>query len=186
MDDLFKDVEEMKPDGEQPLHFYYNREERLKKASPQVQEYYNGGMKPVTGFKVFFLKQNRYIFLTLILLTIGCMFYSCINKTRNAATISDVNFTLNAFSYDEEVYMSIEMKRSKKAKEAFPVPIEAQVFLIENNNQVYDKKQIDYVYSGTEEDFLRAKFTDYDIIRIDVILKAGDQEKELSAKVEQR
>ena len=186
MDDLFKDVEEMKPDGEQPLHFYYNREERLKKASPQVQEYYRGGMKPVTGIKVFFLKQNRYIFFALLLFAAATWIYSGLNKTFDSTTLNGVDYELTSFSYDQEIYVSIKMKRNKKEKEMFPVPIEADIFLIENNNQVFDKKVMNYVYNGQEEDFLRAKYTDYDIIRVDVILKSGDEEKEISAEVEKR
>lgn len=185
MDDLFKDVEEGRPDGEQPLHFYYNREERIAKAPPQVQEYYRGGMRPVRGIKVFFLKQNRYIFFALILFVAATWIYSGLNKTRDSVTMAGVNFELSSFSYEEEVYVSLKMKRSKKAENNFPVPIEADIFLIENNNQVYDKKVMNYVYNEGEE-FLRAKFTDYDIIRVDIILKSGEEKKEVSAAVERR
>ena len=186
MDDLFKDVEEIRPDGEQPLHFYYNREERLKKASPQVQEYYRGGMKPVTGIRVFFLKQNRYIFITLIVLTAFALVYSAMNRPRDNCEINGVNFEINSFSFEEEVFISLKMDRGKKNKEAIPLPFEATIFLIENNNQIYDKKVMNYVYSEEGEDFLRAKFTDYDIIRVDVIIKAGDEQKEISCKVAKR
>ena len=47
---LFKNVEEMRPDGEQPLHFYYNREERIARAPEIVKAYYRGEMKNVRGF----------------------------------------------------------------------------------------------------------------------------------------
>lgn len=181
--DLFKDVEEIKPDGEQPLHYYYNREERIAKAPPQVQEYYKGGMRPVKGFKVFFLKQNRFIFLTLIIFVAATWLYTGLNKTRNAATFNNVNFELKAFSTGEEVYVSVKMNRKKNAKEKTPVYIEADVFAIENNNQVCNKVTLPCVYNDGEE-FLRTKFTDYDIIRVDVMLHIGDEEKELSAAVE--
>ena len=182
MDDLFKDVEEGRPDGEQPLHFYYNREERIAKASPQVQEYYNGGMRPVKGIKIFFTKQNRYIFFALIFFVAATWIYTGLNKTRSGATIGDLNCELTAFSFKEEIYVSISMKRKKKAENDFPIPVEAEVFVIDPNNQVGDKRKLNWVYNDGEE-FLETKFTDYDIIRVDVILTAGDEEKELSAEV---
>ena len=185
MDDLFKDVEEVRPDGEQPLHFYYNREERIAKASPQVQEYYRGGMRPVRGIKVLFIKQNRYIFLALVFFVAITWLYTGLNRTSNAATINGVNCELSAFSFGEEVYVSVSMKRSKKSDDTIPVNITADIFVINNDNQVSDKREIGHVYNKDEE-FLRAKFTDYDIIRIDVILKSGDEKKEISAAVKQQ
>ena len=38
------------------------------------------------------------------------------------------------------------------------------------------------IYEAGEQ-YIRTKFTDYDIIRVDVILNAGGTEKELSAEV---
>ena len=66
---MFEDIEEIVPDNEadKPLVFRYNREERIAKAPKLVQDYYNGNLKPVRGIRIFFTKQNRYIFFALIL-----------------------------------------------------------------------------------------------------------------------
>ena len=65
---MFEDVEEFVPDDEadKKLKYYYNREERIAKAPQLVKDYYAGKMKPVRGFRIFFTKQNRYIFFALI------------------------------------------------------------------------------------------------------------------------
>lgn len=180
----FKDVEEIKSDNseENEFHFYYNREERIAKAPRNVQEYYNGGMRPVTGIKVLFNKQNRFILLALVLFVGAAWIYSGFNSTRAYENLSGINCELAAFEYEEEVYVSIKMKRSKKATDLRPMTVNAEVFVIDPNNQVGDKRSLSYVYAEGEQ-YLRTKFTDYDIIRVDVILKIGDEEKELSAEV---
>ena len=47
MSDIFPKVEEGRPEGEQPLHYFYNREERIAHAPQNVKDYYAGKMQPV-------------------------------------------------------------------------------------------------------------------------------------------
>ena len=54
--------------------------------------------------------------------------------------------------------------------------------MIDPNNQISDKRSDSMIYSDGEQ-YLRTKFTDYDIIRVDAIINADGQEKELSAQV---
>ena len=181
---MFEDIEEIVPDdpAEKPLKFYYNREERIAKAPPLVQEYYNGGLKPVRGFRIFFTKQNRYIFFALIFFVGATWIYTGLNKTRAGTTIAGINCELTAFSYEEEVYVSIQLKRSSKSRDTASVAFDVEYFAIDPNNQVGEKKSGHLVYEEGEQ-YLRTKFTDYDIIRVDVIMNAGGYEKELSAEV---
>ena len=181
---MFEDVEEIIPDDgvEKPLKYYYNREERISKAPKLVQDYYNGNLKPVRGFRIFFTKQNRYIFFALIFFVGATWIYTGLNRTRAGTTMAGINFELSAFSYEEEVYVSLKMKRSKNSKSKAPATVNVEYFVIDPNNQISDKRTDSIIYSEGEQ-YLRTKFTDYDIIRVDVILNAGDEEKELSAEV---
>ena len=181
---MFEDVDEFVPDNEadKKLVFRYNREERIARAPQIVKDYYDGKMKPVRGIRIFFTKQNRYIFFALIFFIGATWIYTGLNRTRAGTTLSGINFELTAFSYEEEVYVSLQMKRSKKSKSTAPVSVNAEYFAIDPNNQVGDKRSDSTIYSEGEL-YLRTKFTDYDIIRVDVILNAGGQEKELSALV---
>lgn len=181
---MFEDVEEFVPDDEadKKLKYYYNREERIAKAPQLVKDYYAGKMKPVRGFRIFFTKQNRYIFFALIFFVGATWIYTGLNKTRAGTTLAGINFELMAFSYEEEVYVSLQMKRSSRSKDVAPVPVAAEFFAIDPNNQVGDKRNGQLVYDEGEK-YIRTKFTDYDIIRVDVILNAGGTEKELSAEV---
>ena len=181
---MFEDVEEIKPDDgvEKPLKFYYNREERIARAPKLVQDYYNGKMKPVRGFRIFFIPQNRYIFFALIFFVGAAWIYTGLNKTKAGTTIAGINCELTAFSYEEEIYVSLQMKRSKKSKSTAPVAFNVEYFVIDPNNQISDKRSDSMIYSDGEQ-YLRTKFTDYDIIRVDAIINADGQEKELSAQV---
>ena len=181
---MFEDVEEIIPDDEadKKLVFRYNREERLKKAPQLVRDYYDGKLKPVRGFRIFLTKQNRYIFFALIFFVGAAWVYTGLNNTRAGTTLSGINFELTAFSYEEEVYVQLKMKRSSRSRERAPVPVDAEFFAIDPNRQVGDRRQGQIVYEEGEQ-YIRTKFTDYDIIRVDVILNAGGSEKELSAEV---
>ncbi len=181
---MFEDVEEIVPDdpADKKLKFYYNREERITKAPQLVKDYYAGKLKPVRGFRIFFTKQNRYIFFALIFFVGAAWIYTGLNKTRAGTTLAGINFELTAFSYEEEVYVSLRMKRSRRSKETGPVNVSAEFFAIDPNNQVGDKRLGQLVYDEGEQ-YIRTKFTDYDIIRVDMILDAGGSEKELSAEV---
>lgn len=181
---MFEDIEEIVPDNdaEKPLVFRYNREERIARAPKLVQDYYNGKLEPVRGFRIFFTKQNRFIFFALIFFVGATWIYTGLNKTRAGTTLAGINFELTAFSYEEEVYVSLQMKRSSRSRESAPVNVKAEFFAIDPNRQVGDKRNGQLVYDEGEK-YIRTKFTDYDIIRVDVILEAGGVEKELSAEV---
>ena len=181
---MFEDVEEFVPDEENDKKFIYryNREERIAKAPQLVKDYYAGKLKPVRGFRIFLTKQNRYIFFALIFFVGATWIYTGLNRTRSGTTLAGVNFELSAYSYEEEVYVSLQMQRSSRSKETAPLAVEAEFFAIDPNNQVGDKVSGQLVYEEGQQ-YIRTKFTDYDIIRVDVILNAGGSEKELSAEV---
>ena len=108
--------------------------------------------------------------------------YTGLNRTRAGTTLAGINFELTAFSYEEEVYVQLKMKRSSRSRETAPINVAAEFFAIDPNRQVGDKREGQLVYESDEQ-YIRTKFTDYDIIRVDVILSAGGYEKELSAEV---
>ena len=60
--------------------------------------------------------------------------------------------------------------------------MEVEFFAIEQNNQVSDKSFSSIIFENNDE-YLRAKFTDFDIIRVDAIVKLNDKHIELSGVV---
>ena len=189
---MFDDVEEIvsEKQSENKMKFYYNREERIANAPKIVQDYYNGKMKPVRGIRIFFQKQNIWIFFALIIFVVASWCYSGMNATRAYGKIDGINFELQAFSYEEQIYASLKVFRTKKNQgkmeknneEVVPVKIEADFFAVEANNQVSDTSFNSVIFEKNEE-FIRTKFTDFDIIRVDAIVKLNGKEIELSGVV---
>ncbi len=180
---MFENVDEGHAEGEEKIVFRYNREERLKSAPQIVRDYYDGKLKPVRGFKVLWVnKSNRYILLALIIFVGFVWVYTALNNTRSSTTINNIIFEQTSFAFQEEIYVNIKIKNKKADGKSAPVKITAEVFFINVDNQVVEKKELSLVYQNGEE-ALTTKVTDYDIIRVDTIITAGDKEKELSSAI---
>lgn len=179
---MFENIEETKPDGEQPLKFYYNREERLKKASPQVQEYYNGGMRPIKGIKALFYKGNKFIVIALIFFVAAIWIFTGINKTVSYTKIGDISFDVQAFTYEREVYTNIKVYNKKADESSVPQKIDADVCFINTDGEISEGSHLSLVYKNGEE-YLRTKAIDYDIIKVEVTVTIGEETKKLSTLV---
>ena len=66
--------------------------------------------------------------------------------------------------------------------EIFNVPVEVEVSFINNDNAVFKTETLIDTISDAENN-LRTRTTDYDIIRIDAVVKVQDEVKELSTFV---
>ena len=179
----FTNIEESKPDGEQPLKFYYNREERLEKAPQVVQDYYSGKFKSNKGIKSMFAnKSNRFMLGTVAILTAFVWLYQGVFAKKNSAVINDIKYELQAFSFQDEVYTTIKITSVKNNELTDPLNIDADVFAINADNQIINKEHLSMVYSNGEQ-YLHAKTTDFDVKRIDVLLSVAEETRELSAAV---
>ena len=182
---MFEDVKEgVDPEKDKnEYHFFYNREERLKNAPQNVQYYYNGKMKPLRGFAVFYKnKANLYILLALVFFVGVAWIYSGFNRFRNYAKIAELDCNLSAFSYADEVYVNATFNRNIKSKKTGQEDIKIHFQAINADQQVYEESDDFVTYKGGET-IIRAKFPDYDIIRIDAVVSVDGEEKELSAVV---
>ena len=182
---MFEEADEGHAENEETIVFRYNREERLKHAPKIVQDYYDGKLTPIRGFKILWVnKANRYILLSLVLFVGFVWVFTAINNTRSYAKINNTAFELTTFAFQEEVYVSIKVQDKKADEKSPPLKVDAEVFFVNNDNQVVEKKELGLVYRNGEQT-LATKTTDYDIIRVDVIITADSKEKELSAAVKQ-
>ena len=189
---MFEDTQESSPydESEKELKFYYNREKRIANAPQIVQDYYNGKMKPVRGIKIFFQKQNIWILFALILFVGAAWVYSGLNSTRAYGKIDDVNLELEAFSFEQQIYATVKTFRTKKNQEKYkkneekykPSKVEVEFFAIEQSNQVSDKTFSSIIFEN-KEDYIRAKFSDFDIIRVDAIVRFNNKQIELSGAI---
>ena len=182
---MFEDVKEISdPEKEKnEYHFFYNREERLKNAPQIVRDYYSGKMKPLRGFQALYKnKANLFVLLALVFFVGIAWIYTGFNRFRNYAKINEIDCELTAFLYNDEIYVSAAFKRNIKSKKNDDEEIKVHFFAINADLQPCDEAE-DFVTFKGEQVFLRTKFTDYDIIRIDALVNVSGEEKELSAMV---
>ena len=114
----FDKIDEGHVEGSQELHFFYNREERLKKAPQIVQDYYSGKFAVKRGFFKVLVgnKGNRFLLISLVLF-IAFVWAFTFFSNRNYTVIDSIVCELKAFSYEEEVFVSLELKESKEKTE---------------------------------------------------------------------
>lgn len=180
---MFEDVDEAHAEGEEKMVFRYNREERIAKAPRIVQEYYAGGMRPITGFKVLVAnKSNRYVLIALIFFVAATWLFTGLNKTRAYGKLGNISLELQGFSYGEEVFVTLKLLDRDANESSAPVKVDVEFHLLGPENQVMEKENLSMVYRNGEQ-YFRTKHTDYDIIRVEAIVTSGEQEKKLSADV---
>ena len=180
---MFEEVDEGHVEGEENVVFRYNREERLKNAPQIVRDAYEGRMNPVRGFKVLWVnKSNRYILLSLIIFIGFIWVFTAISNTKSYTKINNIAFEIAAFSFQEEVYVTVKVNDKKADEKSPPVKVDAEVFFINNDNQIIEKKELSLVYRDGEKT-LATKAHDYDIIRVDAIITADNKEKEVTVAV---
>ncbi len=161
-------------DSEENLVFYYNREERLKNAPQNVKDYYSGKMKtaPKGLFKALVAtKELRYVFATL------CLVFAIVLV---AGLTMKNTFELNAFSFEDSVYVTLKVIKTKPGENA-----QIDFTAYDSQGAEVNKKTITEEINNSECIF-RTTFTDYDIIRIKAEAKCGEKEKVIFAAVKQQ
>lgn len=184
---MFENVDEIQADGEKPVKYYYNREERVARAPENVKKYYRGEMKPVKGFRALVNGPNKYILFGLVFFVGFTWIYSGFNKTRNYSKVQGVDCEVVSYAFEDQVYSSVSFKWNPKTpdKEKTHTDIKARVYMIDADNQVVNKEIQTTSLEASDNDvkYIRVKNTDFDIIRCDVILDLNGTEQELSTAV---
>ena len=177
---------EQNSENQDGLHFYYNRDERLKNAPRQVKDYYDGRMKqPPKGlFKALVAtKASKIMFLTLVAVCALGFAISLVEKTANVEKKDGIRYTLNAFSFEEVVYVSVKLDENTGYGKSSGIDILFSA--LDKSGTVTEKKNTSGTYDG-KECFFRTTFYDYDILEIEAVIKAGDNTFVLTAPVEKQ
>jgi hypothetical protein len=188
----FKDQDEGREDEGETLHYYFDHDERIKHAPKIVQEYYaGGGPRPVKGlFKnLVSTPANRMGFLSIVVFAGFMLFFSLTSEKPNRKVVSGTEMTLSAFSYDDEVYVSLKAtpltgKESRK-KPSHIGPVLVKFTAVDNQKGTAAVSEMKELYNGSEL-AVRTKFSDYDIVKVKAEVKFDGEEKELTAAVEKR
>ena len=185
----FSKIDEGHSDGEEKLVFYYNREERIKRAPSIVQRYYNSegefGMKRGLFRSLVATKANRIMLVTLGMLFAVILFIGLFAKYEEGS-LAGLPVALSAFSFEDTVYVSIQCDEAgKKFNKSLPLPVKASVSFFNIDEQLLETQELSGKYEGNEL-FLRTTIRDYDIMRITAVVSMADASVELKAQVLKR
>lgn len=177
-------------EGEENLHFNYNREERLKKAPQIVQDYYSGKFKLNKGFYALVATRGNRFMLFVLVLCLAVTAFTSVFASFEKARIGKVNFKLSAFSFEEEIMVSLKvyaekMPASLKSKYPDGIPVQASVSAFDVDKQLSSSKIVSGNFKG-DELYLRTKFPDYDILTVRVEVSAMDENCRLTADVQRK
>lgn len=201
----FSHIDEGHGEGEEPLHFYYSREERLKNAPEIVREYYAGrGPRPVKGLfrALTATRGNRFLLASVAFFAAFVWIFSLLSG-RNDGTVGGVPAKFSAFLYEDSVYVSLSLRARGPERDAAvenvppaaaaqgassesggrSFPVRAVFTAWDADGQVAGTASAEDFYDGAEL-FLRTKFRNYDIIRVTAEVTAGGETKELRTGVE--
>ncbi len=187
----FGKINEGHADGEEPLHFYYNREERLKNAPKIVQDFYAGKVNQFTRnpFKILLKNPLNRTMVIFLLLFCGFAYFMSYQANKNKSRIGETYGSLTAFSYTEEVYVTFKAEgiseKNKKSGEFIPVPVTAVFDAVDSSGTVVQRTEVSDSYSG-QELFLRTQFKDYDIINVVAEVTLGQEKKSFSTNIVKR
>lgn len=185
-----KNLNEGFADGEEPLHFYYNREERIARAPKIVQDYYSGkwDCRKKGLFKVMFANRgNRFMFAGIVIFMLFVWIYSFISA-RTALSMAGTTAEIYAFSYEGTVYSSFKLNgRKKKSAVGLSDPLKMTVLItaLDTDSVACNVYEEDVIYDGSEL-FVRTRFPDYDIMTVVAEVHFGSEHKKFTARVDHR
>lgn len=200
-------------DGEENIHFYYDREERIAKSPKIVQDYYSGKFHPTGGlFKsLVSTRGNKLLLLCVVVCAAAVVLLHRFGDTPYRKHIGNAQMTAQAFSYGDDVYVSLVAKgddakaNSTKAERATAgklnrrgVPdmggegsasdgglVEGVFTAVDiQGDSVAGYSTRDIMVDGKAE--LKAKFGDYDIKKVLVQVSYNGETKTLVAEVGER
>ncbi len=178
-------------EGEEPLHFYYNHEERIRNAPKIVQDFYakNGKIFTKGIFRsLVATKLNRIMLLMVAFCAIIVFFVHMFGNNPAIRVCSDFECELNAFAYDDKVYASVKIHPLKKLREAgAKISGEAGgLFEFEDKDGAVLSKKEASCKLGENAVFLRTSAEDYDIIKVSAEVKIGQESVVLFTKAIKR
>lgn len=101
------DQQETKENGE--LRFYYNREERLKKASSLAQ--YTNSLytrkKPGLFASMTATGPLKFLFFSIIVLALLIFGYELYQKSEKSVTIQGIKFSAKAMRFEHDLYITV-------------------------------------------------------------------------------
>ena len=175
-------------DEENNTVFHYKQGSFRQHEQERYRDLATGKVKTRPGiFKALVAtKGNRYMFFTLLAVTAFALVYSFFIMQDNRDVINGTACKLNAFSFEDTVYVSLEAKNAKNSKETENQNLVINVEVLDSDGTVSNKNSGELLFTRNETQYYRTTFTDYNIANVKCSVTDGDKEILLSCKVEKR
>ncbi|HAK68881.1 MAG TPA: hypothetical protein DEO40_00310 [Treponema sp.] len=180
------------PEGEEPLVFHHKNGGFRERESQVYRDLATGKNQPKKGlFRVLVsTKMNRMIFFAMIMTFGVVLAVSLLGGKANEGLVNGVYCSLNAFSFGDDVYVSVSMRRSSAKKSAEikgQRVVHYKVVAVNSDEADADVQEQDVVFtdSGDEEN-ARFVFKNYEITKINAGLSSGEETLNLTCKVQAR
>lgn len=178
-------------DGEENLVFHYKRNSFREREDEKTRNLASGTTKIAPGlFKSLVnTRGNRMMFFTLIAITVFAFIWGNLYNDDHKAKIQGVSLTLSAFSYGDlgsEIYTSLKLEQSKNSKENLPLTLEVVFYAVDSDEQISNKNEQIFIFDRKENQFLRAKFADYDIENIKCQITCQEKTYNLVCKIDRK
>lgn len=174
-------------DGEEDMHFYYNRKERIANAPKIVQDYYSGKFHPTGGLlkSLVSTRGNKILLVCVIVCAAAVAALHRFGDTPYRKHIGGTLMTLSAFAYGDDVYVTL----SAECTDSNSAPKEIKSTLVEAKFSAYDSSgeiAAEGEASGVLQDnkaLLKWKSRDYDIKKVQATVSNDGQTKILTADI---
>ncbi len=182
-------------EGEEPLHFYHQKGEFRKyydNDKMPLRDLAEGKNLPKRGFfrVLVSTKSNRAIFIGMLMCFALVLALRFLNGGANEGTVGGMYCEMSAFSFQEQLLVSVEVRPSYLTKKHHRGDYEDKAFtasfqVTNSDGQVSESVSQDFLYASPEGDsrFIRESFSDYDAGKVTCSLSLDGQTISLSSSV---
>lgn len=181
-------VEIKEQDEAENLVFHYNREERIQKAPKMVRDYYTGEYKmPPKGlFKMLvYTKSSRIMLFVLVACLVLTLFIGLMSPNADEGLYGDVPMKASAFSFQDTVYAQLTLKAPKKDNKKYEgqhIPVDVTFNFYDVDETLTESVKKSDFYEGNELSFGTTS-SDYDILRVEMLVAIQNEQSVLKATV---
>ena len=166
-------------EGEEPLHFYYQKGDFRKyydNDQMPLRDLAEGKGLPKRGLfrSLVSTKSNRAIFTGMIMCIALVLALNFLRGGANEGTIGGMYCELSAFSFQEQLFVSVEIRPSYLTKKRHrggayePKAFSASFTVTNSDGELSEESGQDFVYDSAEGEscLIRATFGDYDAEKV--------------------
>ena len=181
-------------EGEKPLVFYHKRGAFRENEPEHLRDLATGKTAPKRGFFRVLVnsKGNRLMFIVMVLCFAFLGGYKIFAKGANEGSVGGIDCKLSAFSFQDTVYISLNLKQSaadkKKASLPLPQPLTVLFALVSEDGTELARREEEALFLKGEsgEQFVRTTFEGMVGAKILCVVQAEEETAQLSVAVERK